>query len=114
MERAGTATGAENSMDKIAIYTSLSDALDGYCKDQMPGRSPWGSRSEARRDLSAYYDTLCQEEADRRGVSVSAIRKAGPGVSPFFPGIAAMFDFYGKPSIRQRIMPRADVGTVPS
>jgi len=55
-------------MDKIAIYTGLSDALDGYCKAHMPGRSPWGSRSEARRDLSAYYDTLCQEEADRRAV----------------------------------------------
>jgi hypothetical protein len=99
------------SMDKIAIYTSLSDALDGYCKDQMPGRSPWGSRSEARRDLSAYYDTLCQEEADRRGVSVSAIRKAGPGVSPFFPGIASVF---ADSELPRKRAPRRVVGTVAS
>lgn len=82
-------------MDTIAIYTGLSDALDGYCKSHMPGRSPWGSRSEARRHMSAYYNALCQEEADRRGVSVSAIRRAGPGVSPFFPSIASLFDTYG-------------------
>ena len=81
-------------MDRIAIYTDLSIALDGYIKSNMPGRYPWGSRSEARRDMSAYYNVLCQEEADRRGVSVSAIRKAGPGVSPFFPSIANLFADY--------------------
>jgi len=97
-------------MDKIAIYTGLSDALDGYCKAQMPGRRPWGSRSEARRDLSAYYATLCQEEADRCGVSVSAIRKAGPGVAPFFPGIAAVFADSERPRKRSA---RLVVGTVP-
>ena len=79
-------------IDHIAVYSGLSDALDAAVKEIIPGRRPWGTRTEARRWLADYYAALCQEEADRHGVGVSTIRrKHGPGVTPFFPGIAAKF-----------------------
>ncbi len=78
-------------LDDIRVYTELSDYLDGCTKDIIPGRSPWRTRTDARRWLSACYADACQRTADTYGVSVAAIRKRGPGVAPFFPGVSALF-----------------------
>lgn len=78
-------------MDSIRIYTELSDATDGAAKRIIPGRSPWATRSDARRWLSAEYADYCARMADDYGVTVHAIKVRGPGVAPFLPGVSAKF-----------------------
>lgn len=82
-------------MDNIRIYTELSDATDAAVKSIIPGRSPWTDRRAARAWLSAEYAGLVQSMADAYGVTAHAIKVRGPGVSPFFPGVSALF---GSPS----------------
>lgn len=78
-------------MDKPAVYTDLLIRMDAAEKEIIPGRKPWQGRREARRWLAGQYTAAVWELADHYATTERAIRKAGPGVAPFFPALADKF-----------------------
>jgi hypothetical protein len=64
-----------SNWDAIGAFTSFQMAWDGYIKSNVPGRSPWSSRSEARADGSAMYDSLVDQIANYYGVSAATVKK---------------------------------------
>jgi len=66
--------------------------LDGYAKDNVAGRRPWGTRSEARADLRANYDGFVAQLAEHYGVSEAKVRKTCSGF------LSATYSEYIKPA----------------
>jgi len=78
--------------DAIGCRTDMTAMLDGYCKSNVAGRPPWRTRSEARADLRANYDSFVSQLADHYGVSESKVRKECSGF------LSSTYDEYVKPA----------------
>lgn len=61
--------------DVVGARTGFHMAWDGYLKSNIPYRSPWSSKSAARENASAEYDSLVSNIAAHYGVSDATVRK---------------------------------------
>ena len=72
--KAGRWTESSN-WDAIGAFTGFQMAWDSYLKDNVRGRSPWSTKSAARKDASAYFDQLVSQIANYYGVSDAKVKK---------------------------------------